>query len=348
MHRENPCEITMSATQDYNTQTPLVVSPDELLPIINNAFNTLSDAQWTLIENGAWDSDIQAVLADMISEIIQITSANILRRALPVIQSDASAEIETNPSFCDSISITIANLLNIPKQICDSAKKLTKMVEEEISNKVKLLVTLVREHFNLPSDPAVYVSGAIRNIRKLRVMVSHALSCLKRYASKLKCPCMGKESDSSKSESSKDGIESSISVKSATQEVSEILTKWCQDSDFTDDELSDDDRDMESEPPARTEQLSESGECAEAERQAESIPPEASRKIAADIVNILLDNLQCTDTDYSCHSEKCTSPKSGFNGGIIFDQVRVFYLTCSFRTAKITQTAFFQDCRKTF
>ncbi|CAI5635702.1 unnamed protein product [Oreochromis niloticus] len=322
----------MCAAQDYNTQTPLVVSTDELLPIIKNAFNKLSDVQWTLIENGAWDSDIQAVLADMIAEIIQITSANILRRALPIIQSDASADIETNPSFGDSISTAIANVLNIPKQICESAKKLTKMVEEEISNKVKLIVTLVRENSNLPPDPAVYVSGAILNIRKLRVMVSHALSCLKRYASKLKCSCMEKESDSSKSESSKDNIESGISAELATLEVSEILTKWIQDSDFTDDELSDDDRDMESEPPAKIEKLlekresSESGECAEVERQAESITPKTRKEeIVDDIVNIILDNLQCSDTDYSCHSEKCTSPQSRANVGIIFDKVREFF-----------------------
>lgn len=115
----------------------------------------------------------------MISEIIQITSANILRRALPVIQSDASAEIETNPSFGDSISITIANLLNISKQICDSAKKLTKMVEEEISNKVKLIVTLVREHFNLPSDHVTMFTSVgqfliLENCVSWFPMLSHA------------------------------------------------------------------------------------------------------------------------------------------------------------------------------
>lgn len=114
-----------------------ILSSDELLPTINNAFNKLSDEQWILIENGLLDSDVQAVLADMISEIIQIATAKILILALPAIQRGASTDLEKNPFLGDSISVTFAKALSIPVQHCVSATQLAMMIERESQTLLK-------------------------------------------------------------------------------------------------------------------------------------------------------------------------------------------------------------------
>lgn len=320
---------------DYNFYIPLVLSPDELFPIINNAFNKFSDEQWLLIENGLLNSGVQAVLADMISEIIQIATVKILTLALPAIQRGASTDLEKNPFLGDSISITFAKALNIPEQDCLSATQLTKMIERAISDKVKSIATVVRQNRNLPLNPAVYISGTISNIGKLHVMVYLALSCLELYAIKRRGSRFITVSDSSQSESSRDSSVSSrdsvsgISRELAIREVSDILSRYSRESYSAEDESSDDEEDIETEPPAQTlsekKESSESGECAEAERQAERLEPDATvEKFAADIVNIIFDNLPSSDTDSSSHSEKCISPKSGFMGAI-FDKVREFF-----------------------
>lgn len=320
---------------DYNFYIPLVLSPDELFPTINNAFNKLSDEQWLLIENGLLNSGVQAVLADMISEIIQIATVKILTLALPAIQRGASTDLEKNPFLGDSISITFAKALNIPEQDCLSAIQLTKMIERAISDKVKSIANVIRQNRNLPLNPAVYISGTISNIGKLHVMVYLALSCLELYAIKRRGSRFITVSDSSQSESSRDSSVSSrdsvsgISRELAIREVSDILSRYSRESYSADDESSDDEEDIETEPPAQTlsekKESSESGECAEAERQAERLEPDATvEKFAADIVNIIFDNLPSSDTDSSSHSEKCISPKSGFMGAI-FDKVREFF-----------------------
>lgn len=320
---------------DYNFYIPLVLSPDELFPTINNAFNKLSDEQWLLIENGLLNSGVQAVLADMISEIIQIATVKILTLALPAIQRGASTDLEKNPFLGDSISITFAKALNIPEQDCLSAIQLTKMIERAISDKVKSIANVIRQNRNLPLNPAVYISGTISNIGKLHVMVYLALSCLELYAIKRRSSRFITVSDSSQSESSRDSSVSSrdsvsgISRELAIREVSDILSRYSRESYSADDESSDDEEDIETEPPAQTlsekKESSESGECAEAERQAERLEPDATvEKFAADIVNIIFDNLPSSDTDSSSHSEKCISPKSGFMGAI-FDKVREFF-----------------------
>ncbi|KAL3992571.1 hypothetical protein ACER0C_009845 [Sarotherodon galilaeus] len=118
----------------------IVVTPDQIMPPINRCFERLSEFQWSIIENGKCDSGIHAVLADMISEIIQITSASILNIALPVIQEPMIREAfmdegKIRLSLGDSISAAIASALNVPKQQDKNADKLTLMVEEEISEK---------------------------------------------------------------------------------------------------------------------------------------------------------------------------------------------------------------------
>ncbi|KAL3307439.1 hypothetical protein Ciccas_014044, partial [Cichlidogyrus casuarinus] len=64
-------------------ETSVVVTPEQILPPINRCFERLSEVQWSLIENDTCDSGVQSVLADMISEIIQVASAGILKRILP-------------------------------------------------------------------------------------------------------------------------------------------------------------------------------------------------------------------------------------------------------------------------
>ncbi|KAL3307399.1 hypothetical protein Ciccas_014087, partial [Cichlidogyrus casuarinus] len=144
-------------------ENSVVVTPDQIMPPINRCFERLSGAQWSMIESGACDSGVRAVLADMICEIIQIASSRILQNALPVIQDRMMKEDpeplgagKISPSLGDSISAAIASALNVPEQRHESADELTRMVEEEISEKVSSTVALIAEYPVLPQDPAVY------------------------------------------------------------------------------------------------------------------------------------------------------------------------------------------------
>ncbi|CAI5646368.1 unnamed protein product [Oreochromis niloticus] len=303
--------------ETYNkNKNSIVVTPDQIMPPINRCFERLSEFQWSIIENGKCDSGIHAVLADMISEIIQIASASILDIALPVIQEpmireEFMDEGKIRLSLGDSISAAIASALNVPKHQDKNADKLTLMVEEEISEKVSSAIALIEESPDFPQHPAVYVSSKFSSIKKLHRMVCCAASCLKGYAArKLRCQC-----GTSGSDSSTESTGSKISVQSAITEISVILSTRSSDGEMTekDNEIS--------KESALTEQ-SKIKPTAETQSIRAPTPVEV---VAADIVHEILANMDSSSEELC---DKCSLPKPAFKAGLIIHKVRHFFSKC--------------------
>nr|XP_024660886.1 uncharacterized protein LOC112436004 [Maylandia zebra] len=294
-------------------ENSIVVTPDQIIPPINRCFERLSEVQWSIIENGKCDSSVHAVLADMISEIIQIASASILRIALlviqePMIREEFMDEGKIRVSLGDSISAAIAGALNVSKQQDKSADKLTLMVEEEISEKVSSTIALIEKSPDFPVDPAVYVSGKFSSIKKLHRMVCCAASCLKRYAAcKLRCQC-----GTNGSHSSTERTGSKISVKSAIAEISVILSTRSSDGEMTGkdkDELPEESQ-SHIKPTAETQSIQ---------------APTPVEMVAVDIVGEILANMDSSSEELC---EKCNLPKPAFNAGLIIHKVRHFFSKC--------------------
>ncbi|CAI5636802.1 unnamed protein product [Oreochromis niloticus] len=241
----NICDSTMAMLKE--NENSIVVTPDQILPPIDKYFEKLSDFEWRFIQNGTCNTNIQGILADMISEIIQTASASILKIALPNIQDRIVKECpalldegKIRPSLGDSISAGFASALNVPKQRCKCAEKLTRMVEEEISEKISSIVALLAQCPDIPEDPTVYVSGTFSNIKKLHCMVRHAASCLKRLVGKLRFLCPTSGSDTSSFDSDTDQMDANISVQTPIAEISLNLSRsWSFNEEMIEDENSD-------------------------------------------------------------------------------------------------------------
>ncbi|XP_019221490.2 uncharacterized protein LOC109204596 [Oreochromis niloticus] len=313
------CDTTMSTRSE--NENSVVVTPDQIRPPIKRCFERLSGVQWSMIERGAGDSGVRALLADMISEIIQIASSRILKNALPVIQDRMTKEEpldagKINSSLGDSISAAIASALNVPKQRHESADELTRMVEEEISEKVSSVVKLIRESPDLPQDPAVYVSGKFSNIKKLDRMVWHTASCLKRHvACKLRCQCVSSGSDF--------GTESTtlkMSVQSVITEISAILSWRSSDGEMTDKDEDEEETELPDESA-----LTEKDKIKQTAESVSVRAPTPVKVIAADIVNEILGNMDLSSEELC---ERCSLSKPAFNAGLIINKLRDFFSRC--------------------
>ncbi|XP_063321089.1 deoxynucleoside triphosphate triphosphohydrolase SAMHD1-like [Pelmatolapia mariae] len=265
-----------------------------------------------MIEHGVWDSDLQAALADMITEIIQTVSTGILKSALPafqelmtdnVYQTDFSMPVvKIAPSLGDSLSTSIGVSLNIPHENCQSSKMLTKLIEMEISEKVNSAVTLLLNNPDLRSDPAIYVSGKITATKNLRRMVSHATSCVEKCAGKLICLRMregARDCSPRPSNSRAESTDSKISEKATVvDEVCTALTKWSTDPAITEDKTEENDV-----MPVEKKE-SETGKTTESRS---SIPAKA---IAADVVTEIVDYLSHLCTEGDTEKEHCTDAET--------------------------------------
>ncbi|XP_026009468.1 uncharacterized protein LOC113013080 [Astatotilapia calliptera] len=369
----NFTETETSTMAEFQTTGSIPIIPEHILPAITKCFDQFSQVQWGMIEQGIWDSDLQALLADMIIEIIQIVSSGILKSALPTLQELMTDELSQTgisipvakiaPSLGDSLSTSIGIALNTPHENCQSSKKLTKLIELEISEKVDSAVTLLLNNPDLRSDPAVYVSGKMTTTKNLRRMVSHAASCLEKCAAKLSSQCMSKGgAASSPSPSNSESTESKISEKAmVVEEVSSALTKWSTDTGITEDNKDENDMTPVEIKESETGEMAESrssttGEvivadvvsaildtlkysnaeddteiekCTDAET-AESLqrPSTPAEIAAADIVMTIIDNLQSFDGEDVTSSEKCDSRESAFNVQLNIQKVKNFFTSC--------------------
>lgn len=131
-------------------------------------------------------------------------------------------------SYGDSLLGSFAVTLQVPLDKCQSAVKLTELVEKEVSQKVDSLASVATRKSVWPED-----RGSMSKTRPLHHMVIYATTCLKRYLGKLNSPHKSmaptsqileieepERCESWQSENFK------ISVPSVTQAGSEILDKW--------------------------------------------------------------------------------------------------------------------------
>ncbi|CAI5665348.1 unnamed protein product [Oreochromis niloticus] len=303
----------------------IVVIADQIIPPINRCFERLSEVQWSMIENGTCDSSVRAVLADMICELIQIASSRILKVALPIIEDCIAREGpeplyagKIVPSLGNSISAAIARALNVPKQRHESADELTRMVEEEISEKIRSTIDLITKSPDFPQDPAVYVSGKFSNIEKLNRMVCHAASCLKMYlACKRRCRCASRGSDSGT-----ERTDSKMPVQPAIAEISAILSSSSSDGEMTE---KDKDEDKEKHELPQESVLTEQDKIKPSAESQSIRPPTPVEVVAADIVNEILGNMDSSSEELC---ERCSLPKPAFNAGLIINKVRDFFSKC--------------------
>lgn len=176
--------------QKFNFQEDRTVriTPDRILSTLEKHVTRISAAQRSYLAVGICDSATKSALADMVVEIVQVLSVDVLKQISPVIQElkTTQSDLGTSDEYIkvslgDSICVCIAALLHIPLENCESCRELTALIEKEISKKVNSIVPEIFNGSVWPSEPAVYVSGSLSTMKMLHDMVFHTAACLKRH-----------------------------------------------------------------------------------------------------------------------------------------------------------------------
>ena len=212
----------------------VLIREENLRPFFDKYFKRISEIQWQLLSVGTIDVETQAVLSDMIADIIQTISADILKIFIPLFlkqltenkDQTASPEnfvtVELGDAFCKSL----ARALNVAEDNYEGVNELTELAKEEIEEKVNSLLSAITESDVLPPEPFVYVSGFTSNVKRLGHMVFLAVRCLRACIGKLNATCLKKHVEDKASIQVPDSIKSTISIASATESIKDILNKW--------------------------------------------------------------------------------------------------------------------------
>lgn len=288
----------------------ILITPEALLPIVNKYFERISAEQWSMLAAATCDSATEAILSDMFTELIERIFKAVLRVVITAFEecllkstplgnvSSAMKNIDTHLGH--SISGSFASALHVPEEKCESAEELTDLVEREVSQKVKTVLSMVSNNYGGSSEPAVFVSGS--NIVSLPQMVCHAVKSLEGLLGKLKLCCTKPDTVEAEGCESPQSIKSKISVPSATKAVSDILIKWS----------------------SETSNVSE--EAVDAQ-----VSPSISLKAdeaASEIVTSIIDDLDDLDFgDVVGCSEKSSPPRAPFNKELILKKVTDFFAT---------------------
>eukprot|EP00064_Thunnus_orientalis_P020468 superscaffoldBa00005642_g20605 len=225
---------TMSPSASQNT---FMVTSEALLPVVNRFFDQISPAEWILLAAGIKHPATEATLVNMLVEIVQALSAAVLRVVVPVFQEHLSnttspVELETyNTHLGDSLSQCFSTALDVPQVRSQSILELSTLIEKEVSERIRSVLSTAANSTCWPSEPAVYVPPTMSNSRNLHRMVSHAFTCLKGLLCRMNSQCLGlpclrpKDIKVERCQSIQ-SINSDISVPSVTKAVSDILQKW--------------------------------------------------------------------------------------------------------------------------
>ncbi|GLD62340.1 uncharacterized protein AKAME5_001407200 [Lates japonicus] len=273
-----------------------------------------------MLAAGTPDSATESGLVDMVTEIVQTVSTEVLKFVKPMFegemqrktsQADIRAALEDVSIYLEnSLSESFAAALGMSQDKCDSAEKLAALVEKEVLQKVSSIASAAVGNV-WPSQPAVFVTGSVTTT-SLRYMVFHATRCLKRYLGKLNSECLGHcwrpkniefsqlrssgstsqilETEEREPLESSQSLKSKISVPSATEAVTDILMKWSGKTPDMDVSLSLD-----------------------------------AHYAASDIVRDVQNNLHHDFGHVAEHSVKSNLPKPHFNMGLIHNKVREFF-----------------------
>lgn len=303
----------------------ILISPGLLQPVVNKCFNKFSEVQWSMLAAGMTDSDTELALSNMFTEIVQSATTAILNTlvhsdACWLPRSAAQAGVNTvqeklHPQLRDSLLTNFAVALLVPQVKCESAERLTKLIEQEVSLKVNSIVSMVMKGSCWPEELAVFVSGAISHTEAF-LMVSHVTMCLQGLLVQLSSqslePCcqrkmtafaQNKSSDSTSQmleteepkryEASED-IKSKLCSLGVTETVSNILLKW-------------------------------------SNKSSDTCTSQDSHCLASKIVNTIINDLHYIDNrdGAGCYEDVLSIPH--FNMGLIIDQVKDFYTAQSKR-----------------
>eukprot|EP00064_Thunnus_orientalis_P022643 superscaffoldBa00007819_g22855 len=224
--------MSVSTISPFGSQNTFMVTSEALLPVVNKFFDQISPAEWILLAAGIKHPATEATLVNMLVEIVQALSATVLRVVVPVFQEHLSnttspVELETyNTHLGDSLSQCFSTALDVPQVRSQSILELSTLIEKEVSERIRSVLSTAANSTCWPSEPAVYVPPTMSNSRNLHRMVSHAFTCLKGLLHRM---CLRPKDIEVERCQSIQSINSDISVPSVTKAVSDILEKWSSD-----------------------------------------------------------------------------------------------------------------------
>lgn len=169
------------------------VSAETLQPIVAKHFGQISKAQWNTLAAGDQDPQVEQTIADMFTEMVQSATVTVLRTIMAANpaqthQDDGSVE-KISVEFGDSINVSFAAALQLPVEKCESAAKLTELVEKEVSEKV---ISLVSGDAGTPvwlEESTILVSSSLSRPWSLHKMVNYTKICLRKYLERMKSQC---------------------------------------------------------------------------------------------------------------------------------------------------------------
>ncbi|XP_042247149.1 uncharacterized protein LOC121882773 [Thunnus maccoyii] len=224
--------MSVSTISPFGSQNTFMVTSQALLPVVNKFFDQISPAEWILLAAGIKHPATEATLVNMLVEIVQALSAAVLRVVVPIFQEHLSnttspVELETyNTHLGDSLSQCFSTALDVPQVRSQSILELSTLIEKEVSERIRSVLSTAANSTCWPSEPAVYVPPTMSNSRNLHRMVSHAFTCLKGLLHRM---CLRPKDIEVERCQSIQSINSDISVPSVTKAVSDILQKWSSD-----------------------------------------------------------------------------------------------------------------------
>lgn len=265
-----------------------LVTEENLIPIIKKYLDRITPPQWTRIAVAEWDQEIKATLADMISEIIQTASADVLRIVLPIVQRRIGAALPLQyikPHLGDSLYKSFSSLFDVVEDQSKDIEELTDMIEEEIKDQVNAKLRIVANTKDKPAKPAVFVTSFVKNAKRLGFMACHAARCLRQF--------LGRKKPKSQGSPSTGIINNNIL---SVERVREILIKWYSETPYV---TSEDER-----IPVLP-----------------ALSPTEITKVATKIVNILMKNMPTHKRAVGAQTRKM-SPIDVSDMSLIADEVK--------------------------
>ncbi|KAM7397883.1 hypothetical protein PAMA_005967 [Pampus argenteus] len=170
--------ITIVMSKTGSSETPEVTA-DIFSPLVQAFVDSLTEDQWELLKLGCPDDATKMLIAELLLEIVQAATNNILVN-LKKKHRKKMSENRLQVNLGNTLAQTFADALNMEDQVqCLSSKRLTSLVTEEVEQSVKSILSA-----QISADPEIneYITPPDR----LNRMLKHASKILKIFARKKK------------------------------------------------------------------------------------------------------------------------------------------------------------------
>lgn len=293
--------------EELSLEMNVIIVPEVLRPLVDKYFDQMSQAQWSMLAAGIKDISTKTIIAEMCVDIAQTLVRAFLSILIPAVvqqlMTDTAMKIGNQPRveirLGESMNQMFAEALGISHRPCESATKLSALMEQEVMTRVNLTLRTLVNAASMPEDPALYVHGTMSDFDSLGKIVFYAHHCLGRYLNGTKRRCFGpcwrpKQKEPLSLTLCTDGmkeVDVSSSLLSTIEAVAEILLKWCPDKDAT-------------------EMVTKAHE------------------VADEIISVVIQELHHPDDaeDVSCKDSAFGLPHCNFNP--ILEKVRTFFASC--------------------